>query len=98
MFFPNQGTRGTHVNVSGAGITAHSPNRPNAIRLLEFLTDAEAQSVFAEANFEYPVKPGVAWAPTLASWGEFTPDTLNLSVLGELNRQAVMVFDRAGWR
>lgn len=98
VFFPNQATQGTHVNVSGAGITAHSPNRGNAIRLLEFLTDVEAQSVFAEANFEYPVKPGVAWAPTLASWGEFTPDTLNLSVLGELNTQAVMVFDRAGWR
>ncbi|GMR12534.1 MAG: Fe(3+) ABC transporter substrate-binding protein [Gemmatimonadota bacterium] len=98
VFFPNQANRGTHVNVSGAGVTAHSPNRQNAIRLLEFLTDAKAQSVFAEANFEYPVKPGVEWAPTLAGWGEFVADTLNLATLGELNAQAVMVFDRAGWR
>ncbi|MCH7564605.1 MAG: Fe(3+) ABC transporter substrate-binding protein [Gemmatimonadetes bacterium] len=98
VFFPNQADRGTHVNVSGAGITAYSPNRENAIRLLEFLTETKAQSVFAEANFEYPVKPGIEWAATLSGWGEFVADTLNLSTLGALNAQAVMVFDRAGWR
>ena len=98
MFFPNQGDRGAHVNVSGAGVTAHSPNPENAVRLLEFLTDAEAQTGYAEANYEYPVKSGIAWAKTLQEWGEFRPDTLNLSVLGELNARAVMVFDRAGWR
>lgn len=98
VFFPNQAGRGTHVNVSGAGVTAYSPNRDNAIRLLEFLTDVKAQSVFAEANLEYPVNPGVEWAATLAGWGEFVADTLNLATLGELNARAVMVFDRAGWR
>ena len=98
VFFPNQTGRGTHVNVSGAGVTAYSPNRENAIRLLEFLTGEKAQSVFAEANFEYPVKPGVEWAATLSDWGEFVADTLNLSTLGALNARAVMVFDRAGWR
>ena len=98
VFFPNQNDRGAHVNVSGAGVTAHSPNPENAIRLLEFLTDTEAQTGYAEANYEYPVKPGIAWAETLTHWGEFQQDTLNLSVLGELNARAVMVFDRAGWR
>ncbi len=98
VFFPNQADRGTHVNVSGAGVTAYSPNRDNAIRLLEFLTGVKAQSVFAEANLEYPVNPGVEWAATLAGWGEFVADTLNLATLGELNARAVMVFDRAGWR
>ena len=98
IFFPNQEGRGTHVNVSGAGVTAHSPNPENAVRLLEFLTDSEAQTGYAEANFEYPVKPGIPWAETLQKWGEFRPDTLNLSKLGELNARAVMVFDRAGWR
>lgn len=98
VFFPNQEGRGAHVNVSGAGVTAHAPNRENAVRLLEFLTSEEAQGVFAEANFEYPVKPGVAWAPTLEEWGTFESDTLNLSVLGELNDEAVRIFDRAGWR
>ena len=98
IFFPNQNDRGTHVNVSGAGVTVHSPNPENAIKLLEFLTDSEAQSLYAEANFEYPVKPGIEWAATLKEWGEFRSDTLNLSILGELNTRAVMVFDRSGWR
>ncbi len=98
IFFPNQDDRGAHVNVSGAGVTAHSPNPENAVRFLEFLTDTEAQTGYAEANFEYPVKPGIPWAETFQEWGEFRPDTLNLSVLGELNARAVMIFDRAGWR
>lgn len=98
VFFPNQHDRGAHMNVSGAGVTAHSPNPDNALRLLEFLTNTEAQTGYAEANYEYPVKPGIAWAETLTKWGEFQADTLNLSVLGELNAQAVMAFDRAGWR
>ncbi len=98
VFFPNQGGRGAHVNVSGAGVTAHAPNRANAIRLLEFLVGQEAQEAFAEANFEYPVRPGVPWAPTLQEWGEYRADPLDLSRLGELNDEAVRIFDRAGWR
>ena len=86
------------MNVSGAGVTTHAPNPANALRLLEFLTDTEAQTGYAEANYEYPVKPSIEWAKTLTEWGEFRPDTLNLSILGELNVRAVMVFDRAGWR
>jgi iron(III) transport system substrate-binding protein len=96
--FPNQNDRGTHINVSGAGVTAHAPNRDNAIRLIEFLSDDEAQRLYAEGNQEYPVKPGVAMSPVLQGWGEFRADTLSLSRLGELNTRAVMLFDRARWR
>lgn len=98
VFFPNQDGRGAHVNVSGAGVTAHAPNAGNAVRLIEFLVSEEAQAVFAETIFEYPVRPGVPWAATLHSWGRFRPDPLNLQRLGELNSDAVMAFDRAGWR
>ncbi|TVP56583.1 MAG: Fe(3+) ABC transporter substrate-binding protein [Gemmatimonadales bacterium] len=98
IFFPNQDDRGTHVNVSGAGVTAHAPNVENAVRLLEFLVGVEAQTAFAEANFEYPVREGVEWASTLLEWGEYRPDPLPLSRLGELNNEAVQIFDRAGWR
>jgi iron(III) transport system substrate-binding protein len=97
VFFPNQGGRGTHINVSGAGVTTHAPNRENALRLLEFLLSQESQVAFAEAAFEYPVRPGVEWAETLEGWGEFTPDPLPLARLGELNEEAVRIFDRAGW-
>lgn len=98
VFFPNQDDRGTHVNVSGAGVTASAKHPENARLLLEFLVGDEAQRLFAEGNFEYPVKPDVAPPGTLAEWGEFRADTLNLAVLGELNTNAVMLFDRAGWR
>lgn len=98
VFFPNQGDRGTHVNVSGAGVTAHSPNPENAVRLIEFLVSEEAQRSFAEAVYEYPVREGVAWASTLQEWGEFRPDPLPLARLGELGNEAVRIFDRAGWR
>jgi iron(III) transport system substrate-binding protein len=100
IFFPNQGEgeRGTHVNVSGAGVTTHAPNAENALRLIEFLVGEEAQRAFAEAAFEYPVRAGVEWAPTLREWGEYRADTLPLQRLGELNNEAVQVYDRAGWQ
>lgn len=98
IFFPNQADRGTHVNVSGAGVTRHAPNRENAVRLIEYLSGDEAQRLFAEGNQEYPVKPGVPASATLRGWGEFRADALELSRLGELNTQAVMMFDRSGWK
>ncbi len=97
-FFPNQGTTGTHVNVSGAGVTRSSPNPENAIRLIEFLSSDEAQGVFAEEVQEYPVKPGVSRSSTLEGWGDFRADTLDLTRLGELSDEAVRIFDRVGWR
>jgi iron(III) transport system substrate-binding protein len=98
VVFPDQDGRGTHINVSGAGVTTHAPNRANAIRLIEFLSEDEAQRLYAEGNQEYPVKPGIAMSEVLQSWGDFRADTLSLSRLGELNAQAVMIFDRARWR
>ena len=98
VFFPNQEDRGAHVNVSGAGITMSARNRDNAVKLLEFLTGAEAQELFSAANYEYPVNPAVSPSNLLRSWGGFTADDLPLNRLGELNADAVRVFDRAGWR
>jgi iron(III) transport system substrate-binding protein len=98
VHFPDQGGAGTHVNVSGAGVTMSSRNEANAVRLLEYLTGEEAQRLFAEGNQEYPVKPATAWPPVLRGWGEFDADTLSLTRLGELNGEAVRIFDRVGWR
>ena len=97
IFWPNQGERGTHVNVSGVGITAHAQNRDSALRLIEFLVSPEAQTWYAEVNHEYPVVPGVPVSDTLASFGAFDEDSLNLTVLGANNRRAVELMDRAGW-
>ncbi len=98
IFWPNQGDRGTHVNVSGIGVTKAAKNRDNAVALMEFLVSPESQEWYAEANQEYPVREGVKWSPTLESWGKFKADSLNLSLLGENNPTAVRLMDRAGWK
>lgn len=98
VFFPNQKGRGAHMNVSGAGVAAHSPNKENAIAFIEYLLSEEAQSVFAEANYEFPVNPKVQASELLRSWGEFKGDTLAFEQLGLLNKDAVLAFDKAGWK
>ena len=98
VFFPNQETNGTHVNVSGAGVTKHAKNKENAIALLEFLSSEDAQGQFSEANFEYPVNKNVEPAELLASWGEFKEQDLNLSELGKYNADAVKLMNEAGWK
>jgi iron(III) transport system substrate-binding protein len=98
LFFPNQGDRGTHVNISGAGVTKHAPNREHAIKLLEFLAGEAAQTFLASSNYEYPVNPAAQQSELLQSWGSFQADTLNLALLGANNRQAVVIFDRVGWK
>lgn len=98
IFWPNQEGRGTHVNISGAGVVKTAKHKEQAIKLLEFLVSKDSQAWYANANFEYPVVDGVDANDTLQSWGHFKADTLNLSRLGELNRQAVKIMDQAGWR
>ena len=97
VFFPNQKDRGTHINVSGACITASSKNKKDAIKFLEFLTMKRAQQVFGNVNYEYPLKIENNQSSLLKSWGSFKADKLNLSILGEKNSDAVKLFDRAGW-
>ncbi|MGH8611108.1 MAG: Fe(3+) ABC transporter substrate-binding protein [Gammaproteobacteria bacterium] len=97
LFWPNQADRGAHVNVSGAGVTRHAQRRDEALRLLAFLLTSDAQHWYADVNYEYPIREGIA-SGILGSWGPFKADPLNLSVLGDLNPQAVKLMDRAGWR
>ncbi len=96
IVFPNQDGRGTHVNISGAGVTKHAPNRENAIAFLEYLTSESAQRLFAEGNNEYPII-GDTSGP-VADLGEFKEDALNAAVLGERQAEAVKLYDRAGWK
>lgn len=98
IFWPNQEGRGAHVNVSGIGVTKAAKNKENAIKLMEFLTTKESQQWYAEINFEYPVRTDAVWSDTLTSWGKFKADSLNLSKLGELNKDASQLMDRAGWK
>ncbi len=98
IFFPNQGDRGTHINISGAGVAANAPNKAAAIRFLEYLTTPEAQAIFAEGNNEFPIVKGAKLGPLLAQWGEFKEDRLNAATFGKNNAEALKIMDRAGWK
>lgn len=98
VFFPNQDTTGTHINVSGAGVTKNAKNKENAVKFIEFLSSEEAQGQFAEANYEYPVNKNVEPSEFLKSWGDFKEQDVNLSVLGENQQEAIRIFNEVGWK
>ena len=98
IFWPDQDAAGTHINVSGIGLTQHAKNSAEAQQLVEFLLSAEAQAWYAATNNEYPAVNGVAWSDRLQSWGSFKADTLPMEVLGQNNAAAVRLMNRAGWR
>jgi len=98
VVFPNQGDRGTHVNLSGIGVTANAPNKSNAIKFIEYLTGDVAQEIFASGNNEYPVVSSAESVPVLKSFGEFREDQVNAAAFGRNNATAVEIMDRAGWR
>ncbi len=98
LFWPNQNGRGVHVNISGAGVTRHSKHPEAALRLLEWLSSAEAQNLFADDNLEYPANPKVKSAPAVSTWGAFKQDQANLAKAGELQQAAIRLMDRMGYK
>lgn len=98
VIFPNQGDIGTHVNISGVGLLARSPNPEGARALVRFLLSDESQQVFAAENYEYPVRDSVPLAPVVASWGRFRADELPLARVGALSPEALSIVNQAGWK
>lgn len=98
VLFPNQADRGTHVNISGAGVARHAPHRAAAIAFIEYLVSHRAQEIFANGNFEYPVVADVPPHPTLLAFGRFKQDALNAAVYGANGPEALQIMQRAGWR
>ncbi|MGA9466833.1 MAG: Fe(3+) ABC transporter substrate-binding protein [Exiguobacterium marinum] len=98
VFFPNQDTTGTHVNISGIAMTKASKNTENAQKLMEFMSEPSAQEKFASVNYEYPVNESVEPNELLQSWGEFKEQDINLSVLGENQQEAIRIFNEVGWK
>lgn len=94
--FPDQDDHGAHINISGAGICKHAPNKEGAIKLLEFLTSKESQETFPKTTSEFPLSME-SNVPLLKSWGGFKADSLNLEKLGEHNAEAAKAFAAAGW-
>jgi iron(III) transport system substrate-binding protein len=100
VFFPNQGEdqSGSHINISGIGLVKNSPNKSNAIKLMEYLTSEEAQKVYVNTSYEYPVNSKVEPSDIVKKWGEFRPDSLDLNLLGKYRNEAILVFDKTGWK
>ena len=100
VFFPNQGKNenGSHINISGIGLTKHSPNKENAYKLIEYLTSQEAQNLYVNTSFEYPVNPSVKLPKIIQSWGVFRRDSLDLNLLGKYREQAIKILDKSGWK
>lgn len=98
ILFPNQDDRGTHVNISGAGVMKHAPNRDNAVKFLEFMTSDAAQKMFSHGNDEYPVVAGLPAPDGLKDEPAFKEDPLPAATFGKLNPVAVMIMDKGGWK
>jgi iron(III) transport system substrate-binding protein len=97
LFWPNQGDRGVHVNLSGIGLTKHAPHPEAAKALVEWMTTPEAQKIFADINQEFPANPQVQPSAEVADWGKFVADTLPVEVAGKRQAEAIRLMDRAGW-
>jgi iron(III) transport system substrate-binding protein len=98
LIFPDQAGPGTHVNISGAGVAAHSKRRDQAVQLLEYLVGDDAQTLLAPLNNEYPIRPEIAPSPALAALGSFREEDVPLDALGRHQAEAARIFEEVGWR
>lgn len=96
ILFPNSEDRGTHVNISGMALAKHAPSKDNAVKFMEFLASKEAQEIYAEQVFEYPVTPGAKVSDVVASFGEIKPDTLPLTDIAANRKKASELVDKVG--
>ncbi len=99
IVFPDQAGRGTHVNISGAGVLKHAPHRDAAVKFLEYLASDDAQRYFSDGNNEWPVVASVRVNnPVLAALGAFKYDPLNVAVLGRNQPESQKLYDRVAWK
>lgn len=95
--FASAKSNGTHVNISGAALAKYAPQKDNAVKLLEYLVSDKAQSLYAKANYEYPVKAGVELDAVVASFGELKIDPLPLTEIAKHRKQASELVDKVGF-
>ena len=93
LIFPTMPRGGAHMNVSGMAMAKYAPNRANAQKLMEFLVSREAQEIYAEVNYEYPIRSDVAASERVKSWGAFTPDNLPLDRIAAQRKRASQLVD-----
>ncbi|MBL6642326.1 MAG: extracellular solute-binding protein, partial [PS1 clade bacterium] len=97
IVFPDMPRGGAHMNLSGMAMAKHAPNRANAEKLMAFLVSEEAQKIYAEVNFEYPIRADIEPSARVKSWGAFTPDTLALDRIAALRARASEIVDEVSF-
>ena len=97
VILPTFADGGTHVNLSAVLLAKNAPNKANAIKLIEWLTSEKAQQLYADANYEYPVRAGVAVNPTIASYGKLNADPLPVARIGASRKAASTLVDKVGF-
>ena len=97
-YFPMDNFMKSHINISGAGIIKNSKNKENAIKFLEFLVSNKAQKIYAEVNFEYPIRNNIELNKFMKKYNNFIKDNINLTDLAKLNKKSIMLMDIAGWQ
>ncbi|MBL9074553.1 Fe(3+) ABC transporter substrate-binding protein [Tabrizicola sp.] len=93
IVFPTFEGGGTHLNISGVAMTKSAPNKENALKFMEWLSGDHAQKIYAETNYEFPVKPGVERSDLVKSWGEFTPDATPLAEIAAARAAALKIME-----
>lgn len=97
LIFPNTEDRGVHANVSGMILTKTAPHKAAAIALMEYLVSPEAQKLYAEVNFEYPVRVDVPPSARVAAWGVFRPDAISLTEVDRYTKRASALLDEVAF-
>lgn len=95
--FPNANDRGSHVNISGMAMAKYAPHKAEALKLMDYLSSADAQKIYAETNNEYPVNPEVAPSAIVQSWGKLKPDTVPLSDIAKYRKKASELVDKVNF-
>ncbi|MEC1178421.1 extracellular solute-binding protein [Metasolibacillus meyeri] len=98
VLFPNQQTTGAHVNISGVGLAKYAPNKDNALKLAEFLTSREGQTMLTQGSYEFPVNVEADMPEMLKDWGSFKRQPVDIANLGYFHKQAAEIFEKVGWQ
>ena len=97
VILPTFAGGGTHVNLSGVLLMKSAPNKANAMKLIDWLAGETAQQIYADSNYEYPVRAGIAVNPTIAGYGKLNADSLPLAKIAASRKAASTLVDKVGF-
>lgn len=97
VILPTFAGGGTHVNLSAVLLAKHAPNRTNGVKLIEWLVGEKAQQMYADVNYEYPVRPGIAINPTIAGYGTLNADPMPVASIAASRKPASTLVDKVGF-